>query len=156
MAAPARDRDGWQIEPLRREAVAEALAIERASFRSPWPRQAFLDEMTKPWAHLDALQQRPGGPVVAFVNFWLVEDEVHILNVATHPDRRREGLASFLLEHVGSFARAHQAARITLEVRRSNRAAMLLYLRYGYRPVAVRPNYYADEHEDAILMILAL
>ena len=94
--------------------------------------------------------------MVAFCNYWLVRDEVHLLNIATHPDRRRRGYARFLMEHLLGFARRHKCRYITLEVRRSNEAALGLYRAYGFEPVGVRPNYYIEDREDAIVMLLEL
>jgi ribosomal-protein-alanine N-acetyltransferase len=81
---------------------------------------------------------------------------VHILNLATHPDARRQGHAARLLRHTIEFARAHRCRYLTLEVRRSNHAAIKLYRGFGLRPVGVRPNYYVEDQEDAIVMLLEL
>ena len=87
---------------------------------------------------------------------WLVRDEVHVLNLATHPDARRQGHAARLLEHVIAFGHKHHCRYLTLEVRRSNKAAIRLYRKYGFRPVGIRPNYYSHGREDAIVMLLEL
>ena len=94
--------------------------------------------------------------MLAFVNYWLVRDEVHVLNVASHPEARRQGHASRLLEHVIAFANRNKCRYVTLEVRRSNSGAIRLYRKYGFRPVGVRPNYYVEDNEDAIVMLLEL
>jgi ribosomal-protein-alanine N-acetyltransferase len=131
--------------------------IERLSFRAPWSRQVFVEELDRDWAHVDVLRERrPEARVLAFVNYWLVRDEVHVLNVASHPDGRRQGHASRLLEHVIAFANRHKCRYVTLEVRRSNVGAIRLYRKYGFRPVGVRPNYYVEDNEDAIVMLLEL
>jgi ribosomal-protein-alanine N-acetyltransferase len=93
---------------------------------------------------------------VAFGNYWLVADEVHLLNIATHPQARRAGHASRLLAHIVALGRRRGCRLVTLEVRRSNAAAQRLYRRFGFRPVGVRPNYYAEDQEDAIVMLLDL
>ena len=80
----------------------------------------------------------------------------HVLNVATHPAHRRRGLARRLLRHVDDVARAEGCRYITLEVRRSNHGAIRLYRKYGFRPVGIRPNYYVEDNEDAIVMLLEL
>jgi ribosomal-protein-alanine N-acetyltransferase len=116
----------------------------------------FLEELEREWAHLDVLRAEPNGPLGAFVNYWLIRDEVHVLNVATHPRARRRGYADRLLEHVVDFAHRRQCRYVTLEVRRSNHGAIRLYRKHGFRPVGIRPNYYAEDHEDAIVMLLEL
>jgi ribosomal-protein-alanine N-acetyltransferase len=127
------------------------------SFRAPWSRQVFVEELDRDWAHVDVLKERrTDAGVMAFVNYWLVRDEVHVLNVAAHPDARRQGHASRLLEHVIAFANRNKCRYVTLEVRRSNAGAIRLYRKYGFRPVGVRPNYYVEDNEDAIVMLLEL
>jgi ribosomal-protein-alanine acetyltransferase len=132
------------------------MAIERLSFPTPWARQAFSDEIARPWARLEVLRQVAGDRVVAFCNYWLVADELHILNVAVHPDERRHGHASRLLRHILSEAGRTKTRVVSLEVRISNRAAQALYRKFGFREVGTRPRYYADTGEDALLMDLGL
>jgi ribosomal-protein-alanine N-acetyltransferase len=147
----------FEIAPMTRDDLDAVWAIERAASRSPWERAVFAEELEREWAYLDLLRPRDGERrPLAFVNYWLVRDEVHVLNVATHPDVRRQGHAARLLEHVIAFAHKHHCKFVTLEVRRSNQAATRLYKKYGFRPVGIRPNYYAAGREDAIVMLLEL
>jgi ribosomal-protein-alanine N-acetyltransferase len=147
-----------EIVPMRPADLDEVLEIERLSHRSPWPRQVFIEELSRDWAHLVVLKERRQGGLtaVAFCNFWVVRDEVHVLNVATHPDERRKGHASRVLEHVLAFAARHACRYLTLEVRRGNQGAIKLYRQFGFRPVGIRPNYYVEDGEDAIVMLLEL
>ena len=150
---PAPDAPpAFSIRAWRREDLDQIMDIERHG-RSPWAREVFLEEMHRTWAHVDVLRERPDGPVVAFVNYWVVGDEVHVLNVATLPAARRRGHARRLLDHVERVARVERACHVTLEVRRGNLAALRLYRTQRYRPVGLRPRYYEDG-EDAILMLL--
>jgi ribosomal-protein-alanine N-acetyltransferase len=153
----------FEITPMNVSDLDDIMEIERVSFRAPWSRQVFVEELERDWAHVDVLRMReapsPGrahAPVLAFVNYWLVRDEVHVLNVATHPSARRQGHAARLIEHVVAFAHRRKCRYITLEVRRSNQAAIRLYRKYGFRPVGIRPNYYVEDNEDAIVMLLEL
>ena len=134
------------------------MEIERSSFRAPWSRQVFVEELDRDWAHIDVVKERTsaGSRLVAFCNYWLVRDEVHILNIACHPVERRKGHASRLLAHVLEFARRHRCRFVTLEVRRSNQGAIKMYRSFGFRPVGIRPNYYVEDHEDAVVMLLEL
>ncbi len=142
---------------MRLADLDEVMEIERLSFRAPWSRQVFVEELDRDWAHVDVLRSRdPRSPVQAFVNYWLVRDEVHVLNVATHPTARRQGHAARLIEHVIAFAHRERCRYVTLEVRRSNQPAIRLYRKYGFRPVGIRPNYYVEDNEDAIVMLLEL
>jgi [ribosomal protein S18]-alanine N-acetyltransferase len=130
--------------------------IERLSFPVPWARSAFADELARPWARLEILRHAPTGRVVGFCNYWLVADELHILNVAVHPEERRHGHGARLLRHVLEMARREKVRVLSLEVRASNRAAAALYRSFGFHEVGVRPKYYADNGEDALLMDLEL
>jgi ribosomal-protein-alanine N-acetyltransferase len=105
-----------------------------------------------------AVEPAPGGSerILGFVVFWLVHDEVHVLNVATAVEARRRGVARALLERAADEGRRRGARLATLEVRRSNLPAIALYRALGYQEVGVRPNYYTDEGEDAIVMDLQL
>ena len=140
---------------VERATVADLDAIEeieRHSFPRPWPRSQFETELTREHAHVDVFRTRQ--TIVAFCNYWLVRDEVHILNIATHPEHRRQGHAARLLAHVIDFARRHGCRYVTLEARRSNHGAIKLYRDHGFRAVGVRPNYYVEDNEDAIVMLL--
>jgi len=128
------------------------MAIEQLSFPAPWLRQAFADELARPWARLEVLRQVATDGVVAFCNYWLVADELHILNIAVHPDERRRGHAARLVRHILDEAGRNKARVVSLEVRVSNQAASELYRKFGFREVGRRPRYYADNGEDALLM----
>jgi len=141
---------------MRPDDIDEVMEIEQHAFSAPWSRDIFLEELDREWAYVDVLRERTGGKIVGFVNYWLVRDEVHILNVATHLDARRQGHATTLLEHVIEFARREGCRYVTLEVRRSNEAAIRLYRKHSFRPVGIRPNYYVEDKEDAIVMLLDL
>jgi len=144
------------IEPMKAADLDTVMEIERVSFRSPWSRQVFLEELTRDWAHVDVVRDAITGDVVGFANYWLVADEVHVLNLATHPQARRAGHASRMMAHMIDFARRELCRYVTLEVRRSNAAALRLYRRFAFRAIGVRPNYYAEDQEDAIVMLLDL
>jgi ribosomal-protein-alanine N-acetyltransferase len=143
------------IEAMQPDDLAEVDEIERHSFKSPWPAKVFLEELGRAWAHVDVARDGRGR-VVGFANYWLVKDEVHLLAIATHPDRRRGGIAVRLMDRLLGFAREHACVLITLEVRRSNASAIALYTRYGFEPVGLRPRYYAEDNEDAVVMTLDL
>jgi [ribosomal protein S18]-alanine N-acetyltransferase len=142
------------IGPMTPADLDQVDEIERHSFKNPWPARVFLEELERAWARVDVA--RAGAGVVGFCNYWLVKDEVHLLAIATHPDRRRGGVGAALLEHLLAKATATQSALVTLEVRKSNRPAIALYERYGFAPVGVRRGYYAEDGEDALVMTLEL
>jgi ribosomal-protein-alanine N-acetyltransferase len=147
----------FEILPMRVQDLDQVMDIEHQSFRAPWSRQVFAEELERDWAYVDVVRDRDGqtrSRVAAFCNYWLVRDEVHILNVATHPEFRRRGHGARLIAHVIQFANRHRCRYVTLEVRRSNEAALELYRSFEFRPVGIRPNYYVEDNEDAIVMLL--
>ena len=129
-------------------------AIEQHSFKTPWSRATFEGELAREWARIDLLVV--DDRIVGFCNYWLVTTELHILAIATHPDVRGRGLAGQLLAHVIDKARATGCSLATLEVRRSNKPAIALYERAGFKTVHVRARYYQDDGEDALVMLKAL
>lgn len=134
-------------------AIAE---IERLSFPTPWSIDAFAEELTRPWARLEVLRLAPAEKPVGFCNYWLVADEVQIINIAVHPEARRQGFAALLLGHIIEQAKRACFRVLSLEVRISNQPAQSLYRKFGFRDVGLRPRYYADNGEDALLMDLTL
>jgi ribosomal-protein-alanine N-acetyltransferase len=158
MAVNRREAPGADvaIEPMRVADLDAVIDIERASFRAASTAQVLLEEMARDWAFVDVVRDTSGGRVVAFGNYWVVADEVHLLNIATHPDARRVGHGSRLLAHIIARGRARGCRIVTLEVRRSNLEATRLYRRFGFRSVGVRHGYYAEDQEDAVVMLLDL
>ncbi|HVH45565.1 MAG TPA: ribosomal protein S18-alanine N-acetyltransferase, partial [Labilithrix sp.] len=90
-----------------------------------------------------------------YILFWHVADEIHLLNVAVDPDARRGGIGRALVEDLLGYARSKKAAKVLLEVRASNEAAIRLYEHLGFKKFNVRVRYYADD-EDGIEMALEL
>jgi ribosomal-protein-alanine N-acetyltransferase len=139
------------IEPMRLEDLPAVHAIEEASFTAPWPPHAYRSELeSNRLAHY--LVARAGDTIAAYGGMWLMVDEAHITTFAVHPAWRRQRVGERLLLaflDVATDQRAHEA---TLEVRLSNLAARRLYEKYGFRPVGLRPRYYSDDHEDALIM----
>lgn len=143
---------------MTEEDVDRVVEIERDGFRHPWSRDLMARELSHAWSTI-LLATAPGAAAevtVGFIVFWLVHDELHVLNIATAPEARRGGVGRALMIEAHEEGRRRGARIATLEVRRSNTPALELYRSLGYRQVGVRPNYYADEGEDAIVMDLNL
>jgi ribosomal-protein-alanine N-acetyltransferase len=125
--------------------------IERQSFPIPWPAYAFRQELeTNRLARYLVL--RAGTEAVAYAGIWMMVDEAHVTTFAVLPAWRRRGLGGRLLLAVLQLAEELGASVATLEVRLSNIPARTLYQRFGFRPVGVRPRYYSDNGEDALIM----
>ena len=139
------------IAAMRLDDLDVVQAIERASFSSPWPPNAYRSELeTNRLASY--LVARIDTEIVAYGGMWLMVDEAHITTFAVHPAWRRQRVGERLLLAFLDLAVARQAREATLEVRLSNIAARRLYEKYGFRPVGLRPRYYSDNGEDALIM----
>ena len=139
------------IEAMRLEDLEEVQRIEQASFSTPWPSDAYRSElMTNRLASY--LVARMDGRIVGYGGMWLMVDEAHITTFAIHPGWRRQRIGERLLLAFLDLARDRHAREATLEVRLSNLAARRLYEKYGFRPVGLRPRYYSDNNEDALIM----
>ena len=139
------------ISAMRLEDLDEVQRIEEASFATPWPPNAYRSELlTNRLASY--LVARVGDRIVAYGGMWLMVDEAHITTFAVHPAWRRQRLGERLLLAFLDLAKDRHAREATLEVRLSNLAARRLYEKYGFRPVGVRPRYYSDNNEDALIM----
>jgi [ribosomal protein S18]-alanine N-acetyltransferase len=144
---------GLQIAAMTLADLDDVDFIERTSFKQPWSRDTFVAELARSHARLEV--SRLGDRVVGFSNYWLVADEASLLVIAVHPDHRRRGVASGLLEHLLIEARAAACTLVTLEVRRGNQPAISLYQRHGFATSYVRKRYYSDG-EDALVMDASL
>lgn len=139
------------IDPMRVRDLSDILKIERLSFTTPWSRGAFLSELLEN-DRAYYLVARCGERAVGYIGVWIIAGEGHITNVAVHPDFRRNGVGTRLLNAIGELAREKGASRLTLEVRRSNTSAQRLYAALGFESAGIRRGYYRDNNEDAVIM----
>jgi ribosomal-protein-alanine N-acetyltransferase len=140
-----------RIRPMAIADLPAVQLIERASFTTPWPPQAYRQELES--NRLAAyLIGEIGDEIVAYGGVWLMVDEAHVTTFAVHPRYRRRGIGERLLLSLIDLSIARRAREATLEVRLSNLGARRLYEKYGFRPVGIRPRYYSDNQEDALIM----
>jgi ribosomal-protein-alanine N-acetyltransferase len=126
------------------------LSIERRSFQTPWSLAMFVLELSKPSGICLAAEGEDG--LAGYLVCSRYADVWHLMNVAVTPDRRRGRIATTLIARL--LGEAGADARYTLEVRRSNRPAIAMYERFGFRPAGHRRRYYHDNGEDALIMWL--
>ena len=138
------------IERMRPEDLGEVLAIEHVSFPSAWSEESYRRELRNPSGHY--FVARLGAAIVGYAGMWIVAEEAHISTLAVHPQRRRCGLGERLIAHLISTAQQYGAELMTLEVREGNLAAQALYVKLGFQASGLRPRYYGDTGENAILM----
>lgn len=147
--------------PIRRmtlDDVEQVHQLDVVSFSLPWPERSFRYELTENPASRMWVVENPFGqmehPVIGMLGLWLIVDEVHIGTLAVQPDYRRKGIAQKMLITALVEACHEGVKRAYLEVRRGNLAAQALYLKFGFKITSVRPRYYSDNGEDAMLMTL--
>ena len=132
----------------------DILEIERASFPSPWDFSSFSSEIGRAISHLwvSLIDEVLGG----YVCFWIFANEIHLMNIAVHPECRGKGLGEGLLCKMIEVGICKGAKTAWLDVRPSNLVATSLYEKAGFNEVGFRPRYYKETNEDAIIMSLSL
>ena len=143
----------WVVELLRDASDLDGvLAIEQLSFNRPTTREWYESELQRPDVCYVFVLRTPEARVAGFCAFWKVVDQIHINNLAIHPDWRQRGLGTVLLRRVLEEATALGAPHATLEVRRSNEPARRLYEGAGFQLAGVRTSYYTNPIEDALIL----
>lgn len=137
------------IRPMRDHDLDAVMAVEVASFHTPWTKNDFAGELVNPLA-LYLVADEDG--VVGYVGSWIIFDECHITNIAVSPEARKQGIGEMLLKTLIETAEEKGVIATTLEVRPSNAPAIHLYEKYGFTVEGVRKRYYADTGEDALIM----
>ena len=127
-------------------------AIEQESFHDSWAVESWVAELNSSIAKYIVLEQE--GIIKGFAGFWLIAGEAQVTRVAVAKDERGKGLGKILTEELIAAAWAEGAEAVTLEVRKSNIAAQTVYTQTGFIVSGVRPHYYEDNKEDAIIMWL--
>lgn len=141
------------IHSMKEEDINQVLEIENLSFLDPWTRRMYLAEVShenNSYFIVAKLENR----IIGYGGFWLVVDEAHLVNLAVHPDFRRQGIGAQIMDYLLALAKQLGAKRATLEVRQSNLIAQSFYAKFGFIAVAFRKKYYPDTKEDAVIMWL--
>jgi ribosomal-protein-alanine N-acetyltransferase len=141
---------GVEVRRLAYSDLPSVLSIERRSFPTPWSLAMFVLELSKPSGICLAAVE--GDELAGYVVCSRYDQVWHVMNVAVAPERRRAGIATTLLNRL--LEDAGRRLPFTLEVRVSNRQAIAMYERFGFRSAGVRPRYYHDNGEDALIMWL--
>ena len=146
------------IRKMELSDIQRVVEIDHSSFSLPWPEKSYQfeidrNEAARTWvAEIETEDQQR--LVVGIVVAWFIVDEIDIATLAVAADYRQKNIAKSLLIHTLVEAAKEGAEKSYLEVRRSNQAARHLYSELGFEEDSVRPGYYEDNHEDAILMSL--
>jgi [ribosomal protein S18]-alanine N-acetyltransferase len=139
------------LQPMRRRHVPQVLDIERRVYPRPWTMTLFLSEIVQRSTRF-YIVARVRRRVVGYAGLMVFGDEAHVTNIAVDPDLHRRKVAARLLFALITEARRRGATACTLEVRVANHAAQGLYHQFGFAPVGIRKNYYAETGEDALIM----
>ncbi|MGB8521079.1 MAG: ribosomal protein S18-alanine N-acetyltransferase [Candidatus Tumulicola sp.] len=150
-ARPAPENDRLEIVAMAPSDIAAVTHIEKASFSTVWPPDAFYNELNaNKLAHY--FVGRIGDRVVAYGGIWVILEDSHITTIAVDPAYRGRRFGEVMLLRLIDEALQRGAAWMTLEVRESNTVAQQLYRKYGFTTVTMRRGYYSDDNESALVM----
>ncbi len=146
------------MRPMTLDDLPQVYRIELDSFTLPWPFNSYVYELTESRvsrcfvaATKDESNRKK---ILGMIVIFLIEDEAHVATFAVDPQYRRSGIGWRLMHHALREVCHEGADHAQLEVRAGNRSAIRLYEKFGFTTVGTRKNYYADNHEDALLMNL--
>ncbi|WEK54958.1 MAG: ribosomal protein S18-alanine N-acetyltransferase [Candidatus Cohnella colombiensis] len=141
----------FEYRMMAMDDISTIVQIENESFSSPWTAEAFRNELTNNlFAKYMIMEQ--DGVIIGYGGMWIIIDEAHVTNIAIREPYRGQGNGERLLRELMRTAKWFSAERMTLEVRVSNETAQRLYSKLGFKSSGVRPAYYSDNHEDALIM----
>ena len=130
--------------------VSQVAELEKLCFNDPWSEKSVASELNNPLALW--LVAEKDGIVAGYVGSQTVIDETDMMNIAVHPDFRRQGIAQMLVEALVPALAAKGSRYLTLEVRASNDPAIELYRKLGFAEIGRRPRYYRNPKEDALIL----
>ncbi|MGO4111055.1 ribosomal protein S18-alanine N-acetyltransferase [Paenibacillus sp. YAF4_2] len=131
--------------------ISSIVAIEQEAFTTPWTPEAFKNELTSNMFARYMIMEHDD-EIIGYGGMWIIVDEAHVTNIAVRADHRGQGLGERLLTELQQTAAFFGANKMTLEVRVSNEIAQRLYRKLGFKPAGIRPAYYSDDNEDALIM----
>lgn len=139
-----------RIEEMSASHVGQVAELEKLCFSDPWSEKSVASELSNPLSlWLVAME---GERLAGYVGSQTVLGETDMMNIAVHPDFRRQGVAITLIESLIAALRVHGSHCLTLEVRQSNEPARRLYGRMGFEAIGLRKNYYKNPKENALIL----
>ena len=140
-----------KIVPFNYETVEDVYNVELSAFSHPWAKESFLEELVNPLAKYFVL--KADDEVIGYVGLWHIVDEGHITNVAIKKEYQGQGYSNYLIQEIIKYKEENILSFLTLEVRESNKVAIKLYEKYGFKKVGERKKYY-ENNETAYLYSL--
>ena len=138
------------LETMNADHVAQIAALEKICFSDPWSERSIASELDNKLAFW--LVATEGETVAGYIGSQTVMEETDMMNVAVHPDFRRQGIAEALVSGLVEHLKAMGSHCLTLEVRASNAPAIALYEKLGFAEIGRRKNYYRNPREDALIL----
>lgn len=140
---------------LNEDYIDELVELENQCFSDPWSATMFIGDLQSEYTcYFGTFDEN--GDLIGYAGMWMSVDSGEITNVAVHPDYRRNGIASSLIDNLIQVCKVNKLSSITLEVRESNCKAISLYNKLGFKKVGLRKNYYKNPKENAVLMTKTL
>ncbi len=145
------DMDRLVFRAMMLADIDTIVELEQEAFTTPWTAEAFTNELlNNMFARYMVMEL--GGAIIGYAGMWVIMDEAHVTNIAVRAEYRGQGLGRRLLHELQRTAVFFGSAKMTLEVRVSNEVAQGLYRKFGFEPAGIRPGYYSDNNEDALIM----
>lgn len=151
MEKTPRTETSVKVRPLVTEDIPRVLELEHAIFDDPWPESAFIEQLDEDgWGTIVA---ELDNTIVGYACWMVAHVEGHLTNIAVDPQYRRKSVAKQLLDNILKVVLHAGCEYLLLEVRPSNRGAIVFYERHGFSVLYKRPNYYRRPPEDALVMV---
>jgi ribosomal-protein-alanine N-acetyltransferase len=146
-----RAREEIEFRPMKLDDLPAVMAIERASFPTPWSEDIFRGDLLD---NLNSVYEvgMIDGKLATYAGIWVLNEIGHITTIAVRHELRGQGLGETALLHIIKTGRKEGVEKFTLEVRESNIEAIKLYEKYGFKLIGRRKNYYKEIGEDALVM----
>lgn len=148
------DQNSVEIRSMAMEDLDEILDIEKSSFPKPWTRDVFVRELQIPISRnlVATVCKDLHDEIAGYVTYWVVAGELQVHKICVREDLRKSGVASRLMAEMIRLSCREGAGLCTLEVGQSNEGAKRLYEKFGFEVIEIRPQYYAESGEDAMIL----
>ncbi len=143
-----------ELQPLTLEQIPAAVALDQIALGGLWTEDGYRREIESDVSDLFAMTcaTQAKAPLLALGCVWSILEEGHITLLAVHPDYRKQGLGQAMLVALMGAARRRELEWVTLEVRKTNERAIVLYKKFAFAEVGIRKRYYTNPEEDALIL----